>query len=369
MPSTSLSQAEAQLYTLLVESIFWGLHVVSLVFCLRCLLRVEDRWKKAAEISKVMLCVVLLMACIGTLDLVMTMAANLNTLAARDGPGNSFNSSGWIDIIGVVDVIVQIILGDVMLIYRCFIVYSRSWRTILVPLVLACCGIVLIILVIFFQITLPSGAQLASPYFQLTIAAWAMTISINIITTGLIIYRIWSVDRNNLQLMNVANRHVYRNAQRVIIESGLLSTTVTAITVVVYITGSQVFSPLTGIDIQVVAIAFNLILIRVHHNRSLEARHATVTLGTSHPPVGPVARRSTLRFAPGTTMLSSVDGGDTVLLSVNVQGSESESRINPLESVDEKSTKHSSDLGHSIETKDVGRDASTPSSSVFTSHV
>ncbi|KAJ7061150.1 hypothetical protein C8F01DRAFT_1288369 [Mycena amicta] len=320
-----ISPTEAQLYTQLLEAIFWGFHIVSLVFCLKALLRSpKGGWKRSKEISKVMLCVVLLMACIGTFDLGLTFAVNLNALVFYTGPGGpdaAFNNtSGWMDLMSVIDVILQISLGDVMLIYRCFIVYGRSWRAIAIPVLLAVTGLVLIILVIFFQVTLPPGAQFASPYKELTIATWAITISINIVTTGLIIYRIWRVDRVHLEVMNVASRHTYRNAQRVIIESGLMSTTVTGITVILYISGSGAFSPLTGIDIQMVAIAFNLILIRVYRNRALGEREATrtnPTLGgpgsgrTRTPATG---QRSTLRFAPAFP--SSSGAGDTILLSV-----------------------------------------------------
>jgi hypothetical protein len=116
----------------------------------------------------------------------------------------------------------------------------------------------------------------------------------------LILFRIWRVDRLNAGLVSqsTASRSAkspYHNAKRIIIESGLMYTSVATVSASVYISGSNVFAPLTGIvclsttffksdvfifhdmqDVQMIGIAFNLILIRVHHNRAAELKLSTV---------------------------------------------------------------------------------------------
>jgi hypothetical protein len=75
-------------------------------------------------------------------------------------------------------------LGDSMLIYRCFIIHDRSWRVIAPSLVFVAAGIGLVAATIYFEVTLPPGEQLSSPFKQIQIAAWSMTVAINILTTG-----------------------------------------------------------------------------------------------------------------------------------------------------------------------------------------
>ncbi|KAJ7695280.1 hypothetical protein B0H14DRAFT_3042464 [Mycena olivaceomarginata] len=258
----SLSPAEPLLLTQFFESIFWGLYVITLSFCLKALLRVpgQNRWKRPAEISKPMLVH-------RDVRYVLDLAINLNAFVFYDGPGGpkaAFdNTSGWMDVMGTVDVILQTVLGHIMLIYRCWIVYGRSWVAITVPVILAIAGLV----------TLPSASQFANPYKQVVVSTWALTICINVITTSLILFRIWRVDRMNAGFLDQSTANgPYRHSKRIIIESGLLYTIVATVTASVYISGSNAFSSLTGIDVQMIGIAFNLILIRVYRNRAAELR-------------------------------------------------------------------------------------------------
>jgi hypothetical protein len=71
-----------------------------------------------------------------------------------------------------------------MLIYRCFLIYNRSWRAISGSLFLAVSGIGLVITSIYLQTSLPPDQQFSSPYKELQIATWSTTISINFLTTG-----------------------------------------------------------------------------------------------------------------------------------------------------------------------------------------
>jgi hypothetical protein len=96
---------EAALVLQLVESIFWGIYVCTLGFCLKALLRTQNRWKKSAEISKPMLAVTIVMGCVATFDVFLTFVINLNAFALYDGPGGPLdainNTAGWMDVMGV----------------------------------------------------------------------------------------------------------------------------------------------------------------------------------------------------------------------------------------------------------------------------
>ncbi|KAJ6615589.1 hypothetical protein B0H10DRAFT_55468 [Mycena sp. CBHHK59/15] len=291
----TLTVVEFQLLSQLLQAIFFGIYAVTLGFCLKALLRTQNRWKRATEINRPMLVVTLVMGCVATFDTCLTFAINVNALALYDGPGGpkaAFdNTSGWMDIMGSADVIIQTVLGDVMLIYRCWIVYGRSWLVIACPVLLAIAGLVCIGMSIYLEVTLPAASQFASPYKQVVTSTWALTICINVITTSLIVVRIWRADRKHSQLFCEStrpNKNTYHNARRIIIESGLMYTTVATITAITYITGSDAFAPLTGVDIEMIGISFNLILIRVHRNRTAAMNEHNAT----KPAI------STLRFGP-----------------------------------------------------------------------
>ncbi|KAJ7913680.1 hypothetical protein B0H13DRAFT_1612331 [Mycena leptocephala] len=177
------------------------------VFCLKALFRGQNRWKRPAEISRPMLVVTILIGCIATFDMCLTFATNLNAFVFYDGPEglkDAFdNTSGWMDsIFSPIYRSFQTVLGDIMLIYRCWIVYGRSWIVIAVPVTLAIAGLICIALTIFLEVTLPAASQFESPYKQVVNLTWALTICINIITTSLILFRIWRVDRLNAGLVS-----------------------------------------------------------------------------------------------------------------------------------------------------------------------
>ncbi|KAJ7879443.1 hypothetical protein B0H13DRAFT_2300539 [Mycena leptocephala] len=100
------SPAKSQLLTQLLESIFWGIYVVTLGFCLKALLRTQNRWKRPAEMCKPMLVVTILMGCIATFDMCLTFAINLNAFVFYDGSGGpkaAFdNTSGRMDVMGTI---------------------------------------------------------------------------------------------------------------------------------------------------------------------------------------------------------------------------------------------------------------------------
>ncbi|KAJ7252861.1 hypothetical protein C8J57DRAFT_1349556 [Mycena rebaudengoi] len=293
----SLLPPEYLLLALFLESIFWGINAVTLGFCLEALLRTQNRWKRGAEISKPMLFFAVLMGCVATFDTGTSFVLSLRTLAFHDGflgPNLPVeDSSGWLGVMGTVDVIVQTVLGDSMLIYRCWIVYGRSWLAILVPVILTVAGLVCIGFTIFLEVTLPATSYLAGPYKRVLISTWVLTICINVTTTSLILLRIWRVDRQSADLQlsrkstSSASPSSYQTARRIVIDSGLMHTTVATATAIVYICGSNGYAALTGIDVQMIAISFNLILIRVHQKRAAALRQCS---DFERPPA------STLRF-------------------------------------------------------------------------
>ncbi|KAK0433282.1 hypothetical protein EV421DRAFT_2023600 [Armillaria borealis] len=124
-----------------------------------------------------------------------------------------------------IDAILSTILADATLIWRCWIVWGRSWRIVLVPI--ACTTLAT---GTFFEFILPIIFELVSLFFD-NVVNWAVLYSSLILTTLLwctilIIYRIWRVG-------GAAGRiHVYQRVIEMLVESASLYSAVLVVLVV-----------------------------------------------------------------------------------------------------------------------------------------
>lgn len=73
----SLSTSEAQLPAFMVESVFYGIYLVTFFACLQRLLRNQDSWKPARDINLPMTLVVLLLFVSSSLNLALALVRNM----------------------------------------------------------------------------------------------------------------------------------------------------------------------------------------------------------------------------------------------------------------------------------------------------
>ncbi|KAJ7452120.1 hypothetical protein B0H11DRAFT_2074364 [Mycena galericulata] len=265
---------EAQIVGLFLESVFWGFYLITFILCLRSLL-FGSNWqlKRLSEINWAMLLVALAMCSFATLDVALGLMHNIEAFVLYTGPGGALeefsNISDWVNIMKTVDVVLQTMLGDGMLIYRCWVVYGKSWRVVAFSILLWCGGAACTVITIRIEADLHSNVLITSSSLQpVTIAFWVLTIVQNMLTTGLLIFRIYKVDRQNARFAyhstSSANQGPTRlgRVTRILLESGLMYTVVALITFVTFITDSNSAYGTSDVEVQVVGIAFNLIIIR-----------------------------------------------------------------------------------------------------------
>ncbi|EMD32280.1 hypothetical protein CERSUDRAFT_88274 [Gelatoporia subvermispora B] len=213
--------------------------------------------------------ITLVMGVIGTLDASLTTAINIR--AWSTGDLTQFINSSWMNDVKMVDQVLMPLIGDAMLTYRCWIVYEHSWRAIIPSSLLWLVGFGLCIVLNIKAAVLTSAVGINDPSLTPYIASLlAITVVQNILTTSLIIHRIWSVQRD-IRRHGVLHGNVIFIV-RTIVESGVLYTSSAVIllgTAVVrnnadYITGDAL--------VQITGIAFNLIIIRF--DQSLADRYA-----------------------------------------------------------------------------------------------
>ncbi|KAJ7709453.1 hypothetical protein B0H17DRAFT_915723 [Mycena rosella] len=281
---------EAQLVGSFVESVFWGFYLITLVLCLRTLL-----FKRPTKYIWAMLAVTLWMGTFATVDVATGLLHNIQAFVLYQGQGGAAQEfskiSDWVNIIRTVDTHMQTLLGDGILIYRCWVVYAKSWPVVAFSILLWCGAAACTGMVLHIENTLRSNALITSGSLQpLVTSFWVLTITLNLLTTSLLVFKIWKVDRRSAHFMHQSASAQYqpsrlRKVMRIIIESGLMYTVAAFITVMAYITNSNSTYPTSDVVIQMVGIAFNLIIIRA--NRPLENEYGAtaVPLQMLRPPL------------------------------------------------------------------------------------
>ncbi|KAJ6586261.1 hypothetical protein DFH09DRAFT_1431952 [Mycena vulgaris] len=291
---------EAQLVGSFLESVFWGFYLITLVLCLRALLfNANFEFKKPTKLTWSMLAVMLMMGTIATVDVATGLLHNIQAFVLYKGPGGAAqefaNISDWVNIIRTVDTLAQTLLGDGMLIYRCWMVYGKSWRIVALSILLWCGAAACTGMILHIEGTLHSNALITSGSLQpLVTSFWLLTITLNVLTTALLVFRIYRVDRQNSRFAFQTASNQYRPSRlrkvmRIIVESGLMYTVVAFITFITYIVNSNSSYGVSDVEVQVVGIAFNLIIIRTEVQSTVDergSRNTSVPLQILRPPTG-----------------------------------------------------------------------------------
>ncbi|KDR68937.1 hypothetical protein GALMADRAFT_215508 [Galerina marginata CBS 339.88] len=252
--ANSFSISEAQLVSSWVATVFWAFFLVTFGKCLRTLLLNEwgTEFRRPSQIRWLMVAVSASFFVIGTLDIVLGFYHNAVTF------------------------LMQTLIGDGVLIFRLWVVYARSWKVMPIPLFLwlgaaACAGGM-----IFGEISTVTGTVGSSKVKDFIIPFLTCSITVNIVATGLLVYPIVKVDRQNSEngVLTIGNYFLAPNIKKkrsrlqrlifIIIESGLMYTTTAFITFIsMFISNSNASYTTSDVEVQVVGIAFNLIIIRV----------------------------------------------------------------------------------------------------------
>ncbi|KAG6849286.1 hypothetical protein H0H93_009767 [Arthromyces matolae] len=261
MAVSDFSALAAQLTVQLFQTVFYGIFLVTFGACLKALLRnprisgsevKESGWRSWKDISKKMLIVACLMAVFATFDVVIVFVNNLKAFVYSRGTGVDpadvlKDTHNWLDIMGTVNFIAQTRLGEGMLIYRCWAVYGRSWLVIAIPTAIAIGNLACVALSLYYGIVLPSGSQFTNPYRAIVISTWVTTIALNLLTTSLIVHRIWRVCYSDAAQGPLPERkRLYDRIIKTIIESGLIYTLTACATAIAYISKSHAFAPLSS---------------------------------------------------------------------------------------------------------------------------
>ncbi|SJL13244.1 uncharacterized protein ARMOST_16683 [Armillaria ostoyae] len=184
-----------------------------------------------------------------------TEETRLLALIDRATPGGP----SWVMAITGIAVGINIFITDCVTIWRCWIIWERNWRVIVLPCICTLCGIVFGVFLIFQELDPLKDSQATSINWGM--AYYIMALPTTVICTMLIVYRLAKAGATSKSLRCIRNRcyHVIE----ILVESSALYVVVLAIFIVFDAMNSPYnMYPQAVLD-SVTGIAPALILLRV----------------------------------------------------------------------------------------------------------
>ncbi|KAF9000140.1 hypothetical protein BDQ17DRAFT_1245907 [Cyathus striatus] len=223
-------------------------------------------------------CCRLLMFFFGTMDVALGLRHNLEAFVYNaGGPEEEFNRiSEWVNVMKIADYDAQTFVGDGILLYRCFVIYNRRWLVIIFPGLLWIGTAVCSILTIYIEATLGTGVLNQKQLKPFITGQLTLTLAMNILTTGLIVYRIWSIQSSTaaIQLSRSSAFHPYSRVLRTLIECGAIYTLSVLILFACYLASNN-----AQLGVSDSGITFNLIIIRVGRGTAVKPENSSGTSG------------------------------------------------------------------------------------------
>ncbi|KAK7000514.1 hypothetical protein R3P38DRAFT_3055979, partial [Favolaschia claudopus] len=233
-----------------VETLVYGIYLTTCVSCIRALLRIhvgsEMRWRTRREVKLFFVVVGISLFVVSTFHIVAGLLQTLQFFVGGNdhhvGPVlayNTYSSNGptWIIIARFITQIIQSLLGDLVLVYRCLIVYGPGWKLLLPSVLLYIADVALAVTFIFGIILALDGTAISAPLWLYSVWMTFLLVAAlqNILSTSLLIWRIWKVDQQARKLGGIfqpASQRSLRHVVQVLAECGLCYTTMIVLTFV-----------------------------------------------------------------------------------------------------------------------------------------
>jgi hypothetical protein len=194
-----------KLSTMFVQAALYGVYLVTLAHCLRWLFYEDQGWmcRRLENVRRRTLIVVLLFFMLSTASLAIAFWMTLAVFAPEDNGYHSF-----IRLFNRLDIVrdelenAPILMTDAVLIYRCWLVYGRRWRVIILPLLLWSASLISTAFVAY-DYNLYKDSKTAVEYRVVTQShpVWTVfylcSITTNVYATAAIIYRTLSIAKGN----------------------------------------------------------------------------------------------------------------------------------------------------------------------------
>ncbi|KAF9013841.1 hypothetical protein BDZ89DRAFT_1142419 [Hymenopellis radicata] len=261
---TDHAMQRIQIASLFVESIMYGWLSISFVFAMRYMILDESGMKMKRRVHWHLVVVALLLFVFATVDVCLGLVRVLRLDIHVPPTG--------VDTMLVIGVFIAIVIVDAVLVYRCWVVYLHSFKVICLPAALWLGTTATVMYYVYNTVALRVGTPVDTARLEHALETiLSLTIVQNIVSTGLIAARIWRIDRESARFRTrrTETSHL-QTVMRIVIESGLLCTLSALCSFISFWTDKNAGYIASDAEIQLVSIAYNLIIIRTANQASDE---------------------------------------------------------------------------------------------------
>lgn len=165
-----------------------------------------------------------------------------------------------------------LLVGDLFVCYRCYIIWGRDLRIIALPLSLSAASVACGIQVTWATQHLASTTVKAQTSW--ITALFTLSLCANAISTSLLAFKIWQVDRAARRFMAGSGSSLVP-VLRIVVESGAMNAAYLFVYTMTLVTGTEALETMAEMATAVISIIATLLIIRVQTNAEREARYTT----------------------------------------------------------------------------------------------
>ncbi|KAI9570567.1 hypothetical protein HD554DRAFT_353118 [Boletus coccyginus] len=206
------------------------------------------------------------------------------------------------------------LLGDFVLIYRCWALWGKNYYITILPLLTSISGFACIIVVLDLLVDIDPTSPTPPPSLvPLGLAGYTLPLCTNVAVTSLIVYRIWDTSRTIPDSPFKIGQGAAHRAMTLIIESGALYLLFQLVFVVLFAIPNPAEAILAVMAVQIYGIAPTLIILRLGLGVSSEDSSRVVTSTRINWTCGGATRTSTTNYTDGlatTTDLERIKESD-----------------------------------------------------------
>ncbi|KAI0922507.1 hypothetical protein AcW1_002873 [Taiwanofungus camphoratus] len=192
-------------------------------------------------------------------------------------------------------------IGDLVLIYRCWLVWGKNYFVIILPFLTALAGFACLMETMHLLLTVDPSAPVApAAIVPLGTAGYALPLCTNVLVTALIVGRIWYASRSASAHI-ASGQRTSRHAMNILIESGALYLVTQLIFVVLFALKHPAQAIVAVMAVQIYGIAPTMIIIRVGLGLTLDQ---TAVNGSSHISWARPSMRPPVSFGYSTTRVT-----------------------------------------------------------------
>lgn len=267
-----------QIVGLFMACVFYGIYLVTFFSCIRVLLWRDGKRKEWSAINKTMVVAALLMLVFASLDVAFGLRHNLDAFVYEFAKGQHpkvefAKISKWLNVMKFVNYSAQTFIGDGILLYRCFVIYNRKWWVVLLPMLMWIATAVCSGFTVYIEATIGNGDLGQSQFEPFISSTLSLTLATNVITTGLIVYRIYRIQNrssNTAFTFGSGTTSPYSRLIRTLIECGALYTASIIVLFACYLADSQAILGVSNSVVQIIGITFNLLILNIDRGRATQ---------------------------------------------------------------------------------------------------